>query len=84
MPHAKEDKAFQNQAEGPLVFLLTFWAMSILMILYTFWHNELVTFFLGSRRPPLPGRSIFLPQIHYRKKLKRKKRRWLRWSKLTQ
>ena len=35
----KEVKAFQNQAEGPLVFLLTFWAMYFLMVLYTFLAN---------------------------------------------
>ena len=55
----KEVKAFQNQAEAPLVFLLTFWAMSFLMILYTFWHIELFTFFWE------PGGHHFLAEVNF-------------------
>ena len=81
----KEVKAFQNQAEGPIVFLLTFWAMYFLMVLYTFFGKFSFSPYFWE-----PGGHHFLAEVYFcrnyttERRLKRKKRRWLRWSKLTQ
>ena len=56
----KEVRPFQNQAEGPLVFLLTFWAMHFLMVLYTFFGKFSFSPYFWE-----PGGHHFLAEVYF-------------------